>query len=44
MEIPHAYIIPYKYYLALSDLTENLYLASRHISLSYTQMVLTSIK
>ena len=33
--LPHAYIIGENRYLELFDLNENLYLASRYISLSY---------
>ena len=35
IEIPLAYIIAYKHYLELLNFNENLYLASRHGSLSY---------
>ena len=33
--LPHAHIIGLQYYLDLLDFNENLYLASRYISLSY---------
>ena len=36
------YIIVYKYYLKLLNLNENLYLASKHISLLHNQRVLKS--
>ena len=42
IEIPHMYIFAEKYHLEWLDLNENLYLASRHVSLSYIQTVLKS--
>ena len=42
IERPHAYIIAWKYHLELLDLNKNLYLVSRHGSLSYILTVLKS--
>ena len=42
IEIPHAFVIAWKYHLELFNHNENSHLAFRHISLLYTQTVFKS--